>query len=718
MTSIERPNNQKSKGGVFLSFNALDEDCVSATLNFCTKASSDKRFFKKDLELGSTTVHLQTPEVTLNETYLFSLVQLLSDGNSLTSNTLEVIFVSDTPSQVVIQSSVSMDNALQLNLVYGSKNGSVIKSIVFLLSDGDNIFSISKQVFSNNPLSSYVLDQNDNIFVRNYVSYEIVSYLTSDRGQSTYSAGIEVSASDYPNSPSMLDNAVGNSYPGVICLDGAAQINWVHPTDLPSWRTETSSIVVQHKLVTGSVWIEKHIPVSDTNAIPQQTTLTNLLNGSNYEVRLAYINSLGYNSHTSFSLIKTFMPYKAPDAIVVNKIETSDISNGQITVSWQPYPIIASLNGMVFAYYMIFFNGSQKAVKNNMGDNTATISGLDNSVSYEIKVHSLGHRPESGDNFFSPVSNVFFRKPFTSSEAVENLQATGIHSTITKSTGASLYVSWSSPSDTGGWAISKYKIEVAGATYFNTGQLYYLISDSLTNGTNYSVKVTPITKNLQSSDVNGELTYQEILGYSNIFAGAVPMRIADPLSVVSTAESHASVSLQFAPGDSNGGAPLASSNYECSIFNNQHVLVQKRNISPADTGLFANSFTGLTNGLMYSVEIRVQNSVGFSPIVNTFLTPYKELEFSTEPTLSGKTISFAISPNGRPISSYHVVGIDDDGVNSSVEEIHLYRPLTSLTQIGSLPFSETLDLSGDIAKYLVIVNSSTGSVAFRSNFTT
>ncbi len=100
------------------------------------------------------------------------------------------------------------------------------------------------------------------------------------------------------------------------------------------------------------------------------------------------------------------------------------------------------------------------------------------------------------------------------------------------------------------------------------------------------------------------------------------------------------------------------------------------------------------------------------------LTPFQDLEFTTEPTLSGKTISFAISPNGRPISSFHVVGIDEDGVNSSVEEIHLYRPLTSLTQIGSLPFSETLDLSGDITKYLIIVNSSTGSVTFRSNFTT
>ncbi|WP_293762853.1 hypothetical protein, partial [uncultured Paraglaciecola sp.] len=90
-------------------------------------------------------------------------------------------------------------------------------------------------------------------------------------------------------------------------------------------------------------------------------------------------------------------------------------------------------------------------------------------------------------------------------------------------------------------------------------------------------------------------------------------------------------------------------------------MVQKRNISPSDVGLFANSFSGLTNGLMYSVEIRAQNSAGFSPIVSTFLTPFKNLEFTTEPTLSGKTISFGISPNGRPISSFHLVGIDEDG---------------------------------------------------------
>jgi hypothetical protein len=153
------------------------------------------------------------------------------------------------------------------------------------------------------------------------------------------------------------------------------------------------------------------------------------------------------------------------------------------------------------------------------------------------------------------------------------------------------------------------------------------------------------------------------------------------------------------------------------LFDKDHILVQKRNISPADTGLFANSFTGLTNGLMYSIEIRAQNSVGFSPIVTRFLTPFKDLEFSSEPTLSGKTISFSINPNGRPLSSFHLVGIDEDNINSSVEEIHLYKQLTSLTQTGLLNFSEVLDLSGDITKYLIIVNSSTGTCAFKSNFT-
>jgi hypothetical protein len=718
MTSIERPNNQKSKGGVFLSFNPLDDDCVSATLNFCTKASSDKRFFKKDLELGSTSFHLQTPEVTLNETYLFSLVQILSDNTSLSSNTLEVIFVSDTPSQVVIQSSVSMDNALQLNLVYGSKNGSVIKSIVFLLSDGDNIFSISKQVFSNNPLSSYVLDQNDSIYVRNYVSYEIVSYLTSDRGQSTYSQGIEVSASDYPNAPTQIDDSVGNSYPGVICLDGAAQINWVHPSDLPSWRTELSSIILQHKLVTGSVWIEKHIPVPDTNAIPTQTTLTNLLNGSNYHVRIAYINSLGYDSHSAFSKQKIFMPFTVPDALVVNKIQTADISDGQIVVSWQPYTNISSLNGCDFKEYQVYFSGVLKAVKSNMNFNTAFITGLDNNINYEISVSAIGKRPETNGLFYSDPSNSFVRKPFKPSGPVQGLNATGIHPQIDKQNGSSLYISWIAPLDTGGWPVSKYQIEVNSAIYYNQGQLFYLISDSVINGTSYDVIVTPITKNLQSSNSNGDLTYQEILGESAAISDAIPMRIADILSVVSTGESDQSVSLEFSPGVSNGGAPLSSSNYECSLFDKNHVLLQKRNISPSDTGLFANLFSGLTNGLMYSVEIRVQNSVGFSPIVNTFLTPYKDLEFSVEPNLNGKTISFSIHPNGRPLSSFHLVGIDEDNVNSSIEEIHLYRPLTSLTQIGSLPFSETLDLSGDITKYLIIVNSSTGSGSFRSNFKT
>jgi hypothetical protein len=487
---------------------------------------------------------------------------------------------------------------------------------------------------------------------------------------------------------------------------------------LASWRSELSSIVIQHKLVTGSVWVEKHIPVSDTNAIPTQTTLSNLLNGSNYEVRVAYINSLGYDSHTAFSVIKTFMPFKPPDALVLNKIETADISNGQITVKWQPYSNTSSLNGCTFKQYIVFFNGEQKAVKTTMNEFSSTISGLDNSVSYEISVYGVGTRPETADHFWSAKSNVFSRKPFTSSGPVNNLQSTGIHPQIDKNVGKSLYISWTAPLNTGGWPVSSYKIEVNGANYFNTGQLFYLISDALTNGQSYNVKVTPITKNLQSSDVNDELTYQEILGESLMISNAIPMRIADALLVLSSGESDQSVSLEFAPGASNGGAPLVSSNYECSLFDKNHVLLQKRNISPSDTGLFANLFSALTNGLMYSVEIRVQNSVGFSPIVNTFLTPYKDLEFSSEPTLSGKTISFAIAPNGRPISSFHVVGIDEDNINSSVEEIHLYKPLTYLTQIGSLTFNETLDLSGDISKYLIIVNSSTGAVAFRSNFTT
>jgi hypothetical protein len=190
--------------------------------------------------------------------------------------------------------------------------------------------------------------------------------------------------------------------------------------------------------------------------------------------------------------------------------------------------------------------------------------------------------------------------------------------------------------------------------------------------------------------------------------------------VVSTTESDLSVSLEFAPGTSNGGAPLVSTNYECSLFDKNHVLLQKRNISPADTGLFSNSFTGLTNGLMYSVELRVQNSVGFSPVVSTTLIPYKDLDFSTEPTINGKTISFSVSANGRALTSYHVVAIDEDGINSVSEEIHVYKALThqiyASTLIGAIMFSETLELSGDITKFLVIVNSATGTCAFRSNF--
>jgi hypothetical protein len=344
-------------------------------------------------------------------------------------------------------------------------------------------------------------------------------------------------------------------------------------------------------------------------------------------------------------------------------------------------------------------------------------------VSYEISVYGVGTRPESGaDHFWSAKSNVFSRKPFTSSGPVNNLQSTGIHPQIDKTVGKSLYVSWIAPPNTGGWPVSKYKIEVNGASYFNTGQLFYLISDALTNGSSYDVIVTPITKNLQSSDANGDLTYQEIIGDFAVISNAIPMKIADALLVVSTGESDASISLEFAPGSSNGGAPLSSSNYECSLFDKSHVLLQKRNISPENTGLFANSFTGLTNGLLYTIELRVQNSVGFSPIVSTSLIPFKDLEFSSEPSVNGKTITFIVNANGRALTSYHVVAIDEDNINSVSEEIHVYKALTHQiyadTLIGSIRFDETLELSGDITKYLIIVNSSTGAVAFRSNFTT
>jgi hypothetical protein len=264
------------------------------------------------------------------------------------------------------------------------------------------------------------------------------------------------------------------------------------------------------------------------------------------------------------------------------------VGNGQLGVSWTAP---TDNGGATIDNYLVEYRvaGGSWTTFGTTASTSTTVTGLTNGTSYEVRVSA------HNANGYGPTASVGTATPITTATAVNALSASVAN-------GQSV-VSWSAPSSNGGSAISGYKVEYStnGTSWTqasaSTTSPYTLTS--LTNGTSYQVRVTPI-----NGAGNGASTT------TTVVPGAVPTA---PQNVAATSERNSSV-VTWTPPVSNNGYPILSYTVEYSTDGTTWTSASTAATSPY-------SLTGLTNGTAYQVRVTAMNSIGASGSSTASATP-------------------------------------------------------------------------------------------------
>ena len=699
------------KGGIILNWTPSG---TSQQIHYTTKKSSDKKFYVIDVQDDVGTYHFNRPEISLSEIYLFKVVS----SSEKKSNTLEVSFLSDRPDIPIFTSVVSMDNSLKFKMQMGALNGSVVSMMKFFLSNGNEIFSVERPL---NSLNEFVLSAEDGI--SNYEEYEIACSVSSNRGDSELSDGVVHSPSDYPNVPQMV-------FPSES--DRKAVLSWVKPSDFSQWEDTFVAIHIWYKEMFESTFTE--ILITDKHALSYE--LLNLTNGVFYHFQVAYENEYGINEHTVKSILKSFSPFGIPSPPEVLYIDNITESSMKVR-----FKTTSDLNGTDLYRYWVSVYSNNVFVKTvngeapSPGEHHILITDLTKGEDYTISVSVEGRKNKSDGTMValeSVQSNSLTKRPFSNASPVLNLTSTAFDNSVAgmnRTLGGQLLIRHDVPLDNGGFPIEKYIVTLTNSGV-STAKEYAsapVIVDGLTNGVVYDIDIRAYTLN---TNVSSELqsTAGEIASFSQSsnpttgsfsVPGNRPLKIPSAVQNARVDELDRRVKVTWEEPLDSGGSPIL----------NYYVDVQAWNVSGNPFRLNSGTLSAsarewsspqeLINGQIYTVVITAynqNNTAGGATIM--YKTPFGLQSFSEAPVVNNKSITFKINTNGRPVTEYHVVAIDDDKLNDGSEEVYVKTVVTNTEQMNIVEFTKHFHtLSGPIAKYLIVAESSLGSSVYKTTFT-
>lgn len=251
-----------------------------------------------------------------------------------------------------------------------------------------------------------------------------------------------------------------------------------------SWAANTDGVVISNHIVeyrvsgSGSAWTE-----IDTGSTNRTASISSLVNGTNYDVRVARVTGTGgsatVSSYTS-AVIGT--PVTTPATPVV--FASAGIS--QASLSWAS----PAANGSAIFDYLVKYRAVGAASWTTLNDgvaatNSAVIPGLTNGTQYEFQV--AAENAIGAGSYSSSVNAT----PRTVPGATSGL-------TITVS-GTTMNLVWAAPTSNGGAPITDYVIEykLLSATSWST--LSRSVSTNLSGSitgltaeTRYSVRVAAV----------------------------------------------------------------------------------------------------------------------------------------------------------------------------------------------------------------------------------
>jgi len=364
-----------------------------------------------------------------------------------------------------------------------------------------------------------------------------------------------------PGAPTNVNGAPGNSQVNVY---------WSAPSS--SGDAAISSYAVQYSTSPYSSWAA----ASMCTGTATSCTVTGLVNGTNYEFRIAAVNSIGQGLYSSPSA--PVAPSGPPGAPTITGLTPSD---GSLSASFN-----AATSALPLLDYQYSLDGGVTWVSGGATSSPLVISGLTNGTEYSVELRGVNSAGSGAPS--SPVTGTPSALP----------GAPTITTITPGSDGTSLTVAFV-PGYSGGSAITSYQYatsvgagtEAFGAWTTASGTSSPLTITGLANGTTYSVE-------LRALNTDGA-------GPGSVYEVGVTLTAPQGPSITHITPGDSTLQITYAPYTSanDGGSPISGIDYSLD-----------GGATWVNAGTLSDPFTisSLTNGTAYNVILRADNGVGSS----------------------------------------------------------------------------------------------------------
>lgn len=322
--------------------------------------------------------------------------------------------------------------------------------------------------------------------------YKVEYKLTSEATWSSFTDGVSAttgatvtgldSASSYDFQVTAKNAAGFSSSVSTVTLQATASsaavaLTWVAPN---TGGNPITNYVVQYRLASASSWTDV-----DTSSTSTSKTLSGLVNGSAYDVRVAAVVDVsGTPTIASYTSTVRVNPFGAPAAPTL----TATAGVAQVFVSWSA----PNNNGSLITDYTIQYKATSSATWTTVNDGVSTltfntVTNLTNGTAYEFR--ALATNAAGASSYSVAVVST----PRTVPGVISNLAVTA---------GAgSLTISWTPPTVDGGAPVTDYQVQYKLLTQTTwstlahqpTTQTTFTIP-SLEGLTQYSVRVAAVNE--------------------------------------------------------------------------------------------------------------------------------------------------------------------------------------------------------------------------------
>jgi hypothetical protein len=416
--------------------------------------------------------------------------------------------------------------------------------------------------------------------------------------------------------------------------------------------------------------------------------LENLTFGTEYLFTLQIINSSSNVYYSNTLDITTPMGLSEP---TINSYVS--INNGFTITLASTSNILSSSDTVEF----ILLQGSNLfyVVKPYSSSNVYTLSQTDNALIRNYMSYSVSC-------YFNPAAN---NANYTAASGMSNTilsvvpsdlpnPAQALSSSVVGNFQATL--TWSQPTDFAYYSSSfsvlvGYSLDGVNFTTVNLGQNV--------NSTSYTFS------GLTNNNYTFEVIYKNPYGPSTPTTTQLMVYGLPSQPTASTVIGDTQITLNWSAPNTNG-SPILSYN----VYLNGSLLT-----NVLSTVLTYN-FTGLTNGVSYSVSVSALNILGEGPLITCqSLVPTGASSISNV-VINGKQLTFTFTPNGTIFQNYYVLGMDSSPSVSNPPIVKNILPSSLAASYQSQitgSFNITVDFSanlqGTVQKYFVVASSQNNS---------